>query len=112
MRLLRSPQTAVHLVTLLEEMPVQETLDAVAELTAAGLPVGGVVVNAVRDAAAARRPSSPPPRKGRLDRGARSPPGSRQPGVDAGRTRSTALLAEAAEHAERVALEKAGAHAR
>jgi hypothetical protein len=35
----------VHLVTLLEDMPVQETADAIAELTAAGLPVGTVVVN-------------------------------------------------------------------
>src|SRR5689334_1004791 len=47
--LLRSPQTAVHLVTLLEEMPVQETLDGVASLRAVGLPVGGVVVNQVRE---------------------------------------------------------------
>ena len=44
-RVLRSPQTAVHVVTLLEEMPVQETADAIAELTKAGLPVGSVIVN-------------------------------------------------------------------
>src|ERR687889_735769 len=49
MATLRSPQTAVHLVTLLEEMPVQETIDGVAELRSVGLPVGGVVVNAVRE---------------------------------------------------------------
>ena len=48
MDLLRSPRTAVHLVTILEEMPVQETSDAIAELRTAGLPVGGVVVNLVR----------------------------------------------------------------
>jgi anion-transporting ArsA/GET3 family ATPase len=42
---LRSPQTAVHVVTLLEDMPVQETADAIRDLTAAGLPVGGIVVN-------------------------------------------------------------------
>ncbi len=48
MDLLRSPRTAVHLVTILEEMPVQETSDAIAELRAARLPVGGVVVNLVR----------------------------------------------------------------
>ena len=48
MELLRSPRTAVHLVTILEEMPVQETSDGIAELRAAGLPVGGVVVNLVR----------------------------------------------------------------
>jgi anion-transporting ArsA/GET3 family ATPase len=48
MRVIRSPETAVHLVTLLEEMPVQETVDGVAELRTAGLPVGGVFVNMVR----------------------------------------------------------------
>jgi anion-transporting ArsA/GET3 family ATPase len=42
---LRSPQTAVHLVTILEDMPVQETADAIAELTKADLPVGTIVVN-------------------------------------------------------------------
>ena len=36
-RLLHSGDTAVHLVTLLEEMPVRETLDAVAELDGADL---------------------------------------------------------------------------
>jgi anion-transporting ArsA/GET3 family ATPase len=46
--LLRSPRTAVHLVTVLEEMPVQETADGVHELREAGMPVGGVVVNLVR----------------------------------------------------------------
>ena len=48
MELLRSSRTAVHVVTILEEMPVQETSDAIAELRSAGLPVGGVVVNLVR----------------------------------------------------------------
>ncbi len=48
MRVLKSPETAVHLVTLLEEMPVQETADGIAELRAAELPVGRVVVNMVR----------------------------------------------------------------
>lgn len=46
--LLRSDRTAVHLVTVLEEMPVQETADGVAELRAAAMPVGGVIVNLVR----------------------------------------------------------------
>jgi anion-transporting ArsA/GET3 family ATPase len=48
MTLLKSSRTAVHLVTVLEEMPVQETVDGVSELRKAGLPVGGVVVNLVR----------------------------------------------------------------
>jgi anion-transporting ArsA/GET3 family ATPase len=46
--LLRSPRTAIHLVTVLEEMPVQETGDGIQELSSGGLPVGGVVVNMVR----------------------------------------------------------------
>ncbi|MEP7091422.1 MAG: ArsA-related P-loop ATPase [Nocardioidaceae bacterium] len=48
--LLRSPRTAVHLVTVLEDMPVQETADAIDELRSLGLPVGGVVVNLARRA--------------------------------------------------------------
>ncbi|WP_326846650.1 ArsA-related P-loop ATPase [Streptomyces kaniharaensis] len=48
MRVLKSPETAVHLVTLLEEMPVQETVDGFTELGEAGLPVGGVMINMVR----------------------------------------------------------------
>ncbi len=48
MSLLRSRRTAIHLVTVLEEMPVQETGDGIAELRGAGLPVGGVIVNMVR----------------------------------------------------------------
>jgi anion-transporting ArsA/GET3 family ATPase len=43
--LLRSELTVVHLVTLLEALPVQETADATAELTEAGFRVGTVVVN-------------------------------------------------------------------
>jgi anion-transporting ArsA/GET3 family ATPase len=50
MRVLKSPETEVHLVTLLEEMPVQETADGIAELRAARLPVGRIIVNMVRPA--------------------------------------------------------------
>jgi anion-transporting ArsA/GET3 family ATPase len=46
--LFHSDRTAVHLVTVLEEMPVQETTDGIVELRKHGLPVGGVVVNQVR----------------------------------------------------------------
>jgi anion-transporting ArsA/GET3 family ATPase len=48
---IRSPQTAVHFVTVLEEMPVQETLDGVAELrglSQGGLQLGGIMINMVR----------------------------------------------------------------
>ncbi len=45
----KSPETAVHFVTLLEEMPVQETLDGIAEVRAAGLATGGIFINMVRE---------------------------------------------------------------
>ena len=45
---LHSPTTAVHLVTLLEDLPVTETLEAIDELRAAGLRPGAVIVNQVR----------------------------------------------------------------
>jgi len=48
MGVIRSARTAVHLVTLLEEMPVQETLDGITELQSAGLPLGAVVINQAR----------------------------------------------------------------
>jgi anion-transporting ArsA/GET3 family ATPase len=44
--LLHSDDTLVHLVTLLEDMPVTETLEAIADLKAANLPVGSIIVNA------------------------------------------------------------------
>ncbi len=50
MTLLRSKRTAVHLVTVLEDMPVQETTDGIDELRHDRLPVGGVVVNMARRA--------------------------------------------------------------
>jgi anion-transporting ArsA/GET3 family ATPase len=48
-RVIRSPQTVVHFVTLLEEMPVQETLDGIAELrTLGGIRPGSIIVNMTR----------------------------------------------------------------
>lgn len=46
MRVLRSPQTAVHVVAIPEELPVQETADGIAALGRIGVPVGAVVLNA------------------------------------------------------------------
>jgi anion-transporting ArsA/GET3 family ATPase len=102
--LLRSPQTAVHLVTLLEEMPVQETVDGVAALHEAGLPVGGVVVNLVRDRRLTTRRLGAAA-KARLDAE------ELRAGLDAAglphddRT-VRALLTEAEEHAQRVVLQQ------
>jgi anion-transporting ArsA/GET3 family ATPase len=47
-KLLHGPRTAVHLVTLLEEMPVQETADAVTELRRLGFRLGVIAVNRAR----------------------------------------------------------------
>jgi hypothetical protein len=58
---IRSPQTAVHFVTLLEEMPVQETLDGIAELGDVGhrgIQPGGIFVNMMRDADLSGRKST------------------------------------------------------
>jgi anion-transporting ArsA/GET3 family ATPase len=51
--ILRSPMTSVHVVTLLEEMPVQETSDAIGELAELSIPLGRVIVNATRPPALA-----------------------------------------------------------
>ena len=59
-RVIRSPETAVHFVTVLEEMPVQETLDGIAELrglSEGGLQLGAVMINMVRHHRAHRRPA-------------------------------------------------------
>jgi anion-transporting ArsA/GET3 family ATPase len=104
MGLLTSPQTAVHVVTLLEEMPVQETADAVEELTEAGLPVGGIVVNAVRSPLL-KQADLVAAGNGRLDRDL-VVAGLEAAGVGVRPAAVDALLAEVGEHAERVALEK------
>ncbi|GAS87561.1 ArsA family ATPase [Mycolicibacterium brisbanense] len=44
-KLLHSEQTAIHLVTLLEALPIQETLEAIDDLNELGLPIGSVIVN-------------------------------------------------------------------
>ncbi|RBY84614.1 ArsA-related P-loop ATPase [Blastococcus sp. TF02A-30] len=99
MAVLRSPQTAVHLVTILEDMPVQETADAIAELRAAQLPLGSVLVNLVTD------PVLPVDRMERAAAGkltgadlAPALAAAHLPGADG---LADALAAEAVEHAQR-----------
>lgn len=116
MRVLKSPQTAIHLVTLLEEMPVQETMDGVAELRAAGLPVGAVIVNMVRpvllgdaDLAKAAADGSAVAAGKRRTAVAKA---LSQAGLGGSRRGGVAerlvdpLLAQAHEHAQRVVLER------
>ncbi|MBM7783499.1 ArsA-related P-loop ATPase [Tenggerimyces flavus] len=103
MALMRSPQTAVHLVTLLEEMPVQETSDGIAELREARIPIGSIVVNLARrsplDPAGLRKAAS-----GKLSR-AQLVAALTSSGLACDAATVDGLLAEAAEHAVRVALE-------
>ena len=64
---IKSPQTVVHFVSTLEEMPVQETLDGVAELRAIpGLHVGGVVINMARPTRPSPEVLQAPPDTGAL----------------------------------------------
>lgn len=104
MRLLRSPRTAVHFVTLLEEMPTQETADGVTHLHEAGLPVGAVVINMVR-----RSPLAPDDveaaGRGTLD-AAQVSAGLAAAGLPDDARTVSALVREAADLAERVALEQ------
>ncbi len=114
MRVLKSPETAVHLVTLLEEMPVQETVDGIAELREAGLPVGGVLVNMVRppllDAAAVAAVDGNHREEVALALGEAGLGGrSRKPETVRAAVEPLLdpLLTQAREHAERVELERA-----
>jgi anion-transporting ArsA/GET3 family ATPase len=101
--LLKSPQTAVHVVTILEEMPVQETVDGVKELRQAGLPVGAVVVNMARtpllDPAAQKAALA-----GRLDAG-KIAAGLKRAAYKVSDAQVAAMIEETMQHAERVALE-------
>jgi anion-transporting ArsA/GET3 family ATPase len=44
-KVLHSELTTIHLVTLLEALPIQETIEALDELKGLGLPIGSVIVN-------------------------------------------------------------------
>ena len=104
MGMLRSDVTRIHLVTLLEEMPVQETLDAVDQLEALDLRIGSIVVNMVRnsplddDAIALAVKEKLPAAE--ITRGLRAA------GVAAGKALVETLVAEAHDHAVRVGLER------
>ncbi|MQW78155.1 P-loop NTPase [Nocardioides sp. dk4132] len=105
MTLFRSPRTAIHLVTVLEEMPVQETWDGIEELRADALPVGSVVVNQVRPRDIPERDLALV-RAGDLDE-AGFGADLEAAGVEVTPELVDALVAEARDHAERRALEEA-----
>ncbi|NIK54975.1 ArsA-related P-loop ATPase [Kribbella shirazensis] len=104
MGMLRSDVTRIHLVTLLEEMPVQETLDAVEQLEALDLRIGSIVVNMVRnsplddDALALAVKEKLPT--------AELTKGLKAAGITIGDELVRTLAAEARDHAVRVGLER------
>ncbi|MBT2379190.1 ATPase [Streptomyces sp. CB00316] len=102
MRVLKSPQTAVHLVTLLEEMPVQETADGIAELRAADLPVGRVIVNMVRPHLVDEETL----RTGATGRRKEIAKALTRAGVAGSAALVRPLIEQASEHAQRVGLER------
>jgi hypothetical protein len=104
MSLLHSRDTAVHVVTLLEDMPVQETADGIADLSAVGLPVGAVVTNMLR-AAPLRAGDLSAARKRRLDPGEIAA-GLQAAGLASGTKVVAALADEGADLAERALLER------
>jgi hypothetical protein len=97
---LHSPLTAVHLVTLLEELPVTETLETVDELVAAGLRPGAVIANQVRPQWLPDR-SVAAAANGRVDAG-RIRAGLASAGLDLPADVIDGLVAETVEHAQRV----------
>ncbi|MSV42919.1 MAG: AAA family ATPase [Actinobacteria bacterium] len=117
MAVIGSRLTAVHVVTLLEEMPVQETADGVQALREAGLPVGGVIVNQIRRPRL-NRTNQTKARRHSFDVAAIAAELSSAGVLTAsgtlagslvdvsGSTIVDVLIAEAADHAERVALEQ------
>ena len=105
MAVLKSPQTAVHLVTLLEDMPVQETADAIADLTAHGLPVGSVIVNMATEPVLPEE-SLAAAAAGRVT-GADLAPALAAAHLPDGPALADALAAEAVEHAQRWAAQDA-----
>ena len=98
-KVIRSPETVVHFVTVLEEMPVQETLDGIAELKAlGGIRAGGIIVNMTRPLAL------PPGRlqaaaEGDLDQ-AQLAFGLKSAGLEDGPGLAAALAAELSEQAK------------
>jgi hypothetical protein len=105
-RVIRSPQTVVHFVTTLEEMPVQETLDGIAELqelTDGGIRPGGIIINMARpamlDAADLAAAAS-----GSLDI-AELIVGLKAAGISDNHGLAADLMTELREHAQQVALQ-------
>ncbi|MGW0036739.1 ArsA family ATPase [Gordonia sp. NPDC003376] len=99
-RLLHSPETVIHLVTLLEAMPITETIEAVEELRTKELRIGSLIINRVS-------PIHLPPdsiddiAEGRID-AQRVAGGLTTAGITASEEDFAGLLTETIEHASRL----------
>jgi len=105
-RVIRSPQTAVHFVTTLEEMPVQETLDGLADLqerTGGAIRPGGIVINMARPAMLDRADLAAAA-SGTLDV-AELALGLKAAGISDNHGLAADLMTELREHAQQVALQ-------
>jgi anion-transporting ArsA/GET3 family ATPase len=97
---IKSPQTAVHFVCTLEEMPVQETLDGIAEIRGvAGMQVGGIVINMARPAVLTREELKSQPDQAAMAAALASS------GLLDTESLAADLAAEIAEHARHIELE-------
>lgn len=103
--LLHSSRTAIHLVTQLEDLPVQETLDTVDELAEAGLPTGAVLVNRIRPSRLPATALTGAATGAGLGSGLRS--GLEAAGLFLKDEEVDGLVSETVEHAERVQVESA-----
>lgn len=102
--LIHSPRTVVHVVSVLEEMPIQEAVDAVRELRDSSIPLGALIVNQVRAPHLRVRDLSPA-RRGGLDQEAVAE-GLQIAGLPADTTTIARLLDDASYHAERMTSER------
>jgi anion-transporting ArsA/GET3 family ATPase len=97
---IKSPQTAVHFVCTLEEMPVQETLDGIAEIRGVpGMQVGGIVINMARPAVLTREELKSQPDQAAMAAALASA------GLRDTESLAADLAAEIAEHARHIELE-------
>ena len=97
---IKSPQTAVHFVSTLEEMPVQETLDGIEELRRIkGIQIGGVIINMARPTVLSRAELAAPPDTAALASALK------QAGFDKTDELADTLAAELTEHARHVELQ-------
>ena len=100
-KLLHSDLTTIHLVTLLESLPIQETLEAINELRQLELPIGSVIVN--RNIPAYLSPEDlAQAATGVLDAEA-AQAGLEQAGIKLSEADFAGLLTETIQHATRIA---------